>query len=134
MNEFGLERKDLFITTKIPPSHQGYDKAKEIIQQSLTNLGLEYIDLMLIHWPGVNSFKKTDSRNQTVRHETWRAMEEFVEKGLIKSIGVSNFLPRHIEALLEVAKIKPVINQIEIHPLYVEWDTIECCQKNNILV
>lgn len=91
MKDFGLKREDLFITSKIPPSHQGYDKAKQSIEASLEKLDLDYIDLMLIHWPGSVGLTQKDERNREYRHGTWRALEEYVDKGLIMSIGVSNF-------------------------------------------
>ena len=132
--DFGLKREELFITTKIPPSHQGYEKAKACIEASLKNFDLGYIDLLLIHYPGSSGLDHKDHKNIENRHATWKAMEEYVDAGLVKSIGISNFRPKHIEALLKVARIKPVVNQFELHPLYVEYDTIKACQDNNILV
>mmetsp|Transcript_27033 Transcript_27033/g.26096 ORF Transcript_27033/g.26096 Transcript_27033/m.26096 type:complete len:142 (-) Transcript_27033:277-702(-) len=134
MAEFGLKREDFFITSKIPPSFQGTSKAKECIEASLKNFDLDYIDLMLIHWPGVSGAGKKDKEVVTIRHQTWKVLEEYVDAGWIRSIGISNFQRRHIEDLLKVCRIKPAVNQFELHPLYVEHDTITCCQENNILV
>jgi methylglyoxal/glyoxal reductase len=83
-------------------------------------LGCSYLDVLLIHWPGIAGCKPEDPKNAQVRLETYRALEELVDKKLIKGIGVSNFLKRHLEHLLANTKIKPVLNQIEIHPL--GWD------------
>jgi len=86
-------------------------------------LGLEYLDLVLIHWPT----SLAGEAGEAGRLDTWKALEEFKAAGKVKSIGVSNFLPRHLESMLTKIKEKPVINQIEIHPLYIEEDTIKFC-------
>jgi diketogulonate reductase-like aldo/keto reductase len=132
--DFGLKREDLFITTKVPTSAQGYEKARDIIKKSLANFDLGYIDLVLIHHPSSSGLKRKDPKNREQRHGTWKALEEFVDEGLVRSIGVSNFQARHIEQLMEIARIKPVINQFELHPMYVEYETIEACRVHNFLV
>ena len=86
--------------------------------------------MMLLHFPATEGLEKKDPLHIENRHGSWRALEEFVEQGLIKSLGISNFLPHHIEDLLKVCKIKPVCNQFEIHPMYYEHDTIENCRQN----
>ena len=133
--EFGLKRSDFFISTKVWCENMGYEKTKAIIKQCLENLAdLEYIDLLFIHFP-VNEQHPPDYPNHVQdRHDTWRAMEEAVDAGKVKFLGVSNFFPRHIEDILSIAKYRPVVNQFELHPLYVETDTIECCKKNGIIV
>jgi diketogulonate reductase-like aldo/keto reductase len=112
----------------------GYEKTKKAVEIALANLDLEYIDLMFLHFPATEGLEKKDPMHVEKRHGSWKALEELVEAGKLKFIGISNFLPHHIEALLKVCKIKPVVNQFEIHPMYVEHDTIECCRKNNIIV
>lgn len=102
----GLAREEVFITTKVRASQLGYDATKTAFYESLEKLQLDYIDLFLIHWP------KTGLYN-----DAWRAMEELYEAGKIKAIGVSNFLPEHLDQLLTTAKIVPMINQIEVHPM-----------------
>ena len=85
---------------------------------------------MLIHHPSSSGLKHKDPKNVTNRHESWKVMEDFVDKGLIKSIGVSNFKVKHLQELLPIARIKPVVNQIELHPLYVEQETLDFCQQH----
>ena len=121
-----LPRNDLFLTTKIIPQDMTYEKAKQSIDKSLKKLNTDYIDLVLIHWPGVT--------NPQQRIDVWKALEEAVEQGKVKSIGLSNFLKKHIEQILNNCKIKPVINQIECHPLYYDKDTIEYCKSQNIII
>ncbi|MBC2238800.1 aldo/keto reductase [Listeria innocua] len=101
-----IPREEVFITTKVRASLLGYDTTKAAFYESLEKLQLDYIDLFLIHWP------KTGLYN-----EAWRAMEELYEAGKIRAIGVSNFLPEHLAQLLTTAKITPMINQIEVHPM-----------------
>lgn len=88
----------------------------------------------MIHHPGCAKVDPKDEENQELRHGTWRALEEAVDAGLIRSIGVSNFKPNHIELLLKEASIMPAINQFEVHPIYVEHETIEFCKQNDILI
>ena len=121
-----LPRNDLFLTTKIIPQDMTYEKAKQSIDKSLKKLNTDYIDLVLIHWPGVT--------NPQQRIDVWKALEEAVEQGKVESIGLSNFLKKHIEQILNNCKIKPVINQIECHPLYYDKDTIEYCKSQNIII
>lgn len=90
--------------------------------------------MVLIHHPSTAGLKHSDPKNLENRNGTWRALEEYVDAGLVKSIGVSNYHSRHIEELWKVARIKPVINQFELHPLYVEHDTIATCQQHGIMV
>lgn len=101
----GLKREDLFVTSKVWNAHLTYDETIAAFEESLTRLGLEYLDLYLIHWPGADAFK-----------ESWQALEELYKAGKIKAIGVSNFQIHHLEALLSYATVVPVINQIELHP------------------
>lgn len=102
----GVPREEVFITTKVRASQLGYEATKAAFHESLEKLQLNYIDLFLIHWP------KTGLYN-----DAWRAMEELYEAGKIRAIGVSNFLPEHLDQLLTTAKITPMINQIEVHPM-----------------
>ncbi|EAG4504458.1 aldo/keto reductase [Listeria monocytogenes] len=102
----GVPREEVFITTKVRASQLGYEATKAAFYASLEKLQLNYIDLFLIHWP------KTGLYN-----DAWRVMEELYEAGKIRAIGVSNFLPEHLDQLLTTAKITPMINQIEVHPM-----------------
>ncbi len=97
MKEFGIQRSEIYITTKIGPSQMGYEKTKASIEQSLKNFqGLDFIDLYLIHFPAAASLKHKDPKNRELRHETWRALEEAVDANLIRNIGVSNFHVSHL--------------------------------------
>ena len=105
----GIPRDELFVTTKLWNSDQGKDEAPAALATSLELLGLDYIDLYLIHWPA-------PSRGRYV--ETWLALEELAAKGLSKAIGVSNFEPGHLEDILEAGSVVPAINQVELHPAF----------------
>ena len=113
IKESGIARKDLFITTKISPSNMRKPPQKDAIDASIEALGGEYLDLFLLHWPVSPHIQ-----------ETWEILEGYVQKGLIRSIGLSNFNPHHIEDLMKYAKVRPVLNQIEIHPYH--------SQENNV--
>lgn len=105
----GIERSELFITTKVNTVEMRNGTVRQSLDKSLADLGVDYIDLVLIHWPVEGHIK-----------ETWQILEEYVDKGKIRSIGVSNFNPHHIDSLLTYARIRPVVNQIEIHPYMVQ--------------
>ena len=112
-------------------TERGYEKTLRAFNKTLKDLQLDYLDLYLIHWPATeNQFDNWKVLNS----ETWRAMEELYKQGKIKSIGVSNFLPHHLEALMEIATIKPSINQIEFHPGFMQQECVSFCKANNILV
>ncbi len=107
IKESGIARQEVFITTKISPPNMRKPPQKDAIDASIEALGGEYLDLFLLHWPVSPHIQ-----------ETWETLEEYVRKGLIKSIGLSNFNPHHIEDVLKYAKVRPVLNQIEIHPYH----------------
>nr|WP_321452011.1 aldo/keto reductase [uncultured Carboxylicivirga sp.] len=127
----GIVRGDVFVTTKLWRECLGYKSAKEEFELSLQKLGLDYIDLYLIHWPA-NAKNYNDW--QKANADTWRAMEELQQEGKIKSIGVSNFFQEHLEALFTTAKVKPAVNQIEFHPGYWQKDLVQYCQHQGIVV
>ncbi|MFI7481986.1 aldo/keto reductase [Kocuria sp. M1R5S2] len=104
-----VPREEIVVTTKIPGRHHGYDGARASVRTSLANLGLERIDLLLIHWPLPRLDRYVD---------TWRAMVEMREEGLVRTIGVSNFTPAHITRLQEATGVTPAVNQIELHPYF----------------
>ncbi|MDR2221491.1 MAG: aldo/keto reductase [Flavobacteriaceae bacterium] len=132
IRESGVAREDIFVTTKVWRENMGYEETKKALAISLEKLGLDYIDLYLIHWPA--NYKNFGANWQKVNAETWRAMEELQAQGKIKSIGVSNFWEEHLEALLETAKVVPAINQIEFHPGYWQPDLKAYCEKKHILI
>ena len=118
-----IPRSDIFVTTKLWNSDQGYDPALAGLDASLTKMGLEYVDLYLVHWP-----KPAHTR------DTWRAMEESKASGKARSIGVSNFLPEHLDQLLEHSTVTPSINQIEFHPHLQSPELIDYCADHGIVV
>ncbi len=118
----GVARNELFITTKLWISAAGYEKTKKAFEKSLTNLGLEYLDLYLIHQPFGDV------------HGSWRAMEELYNEGRIKAIGVSNFQPDRIMDLMVFNKIVPAINQIETHPFNQQIENQDFLTENNVQI
>ena len=124
------DRSDIFITSKLWNTNRSYNKAFKGFEKSMRNLDLEYIDLYLIHWPA-NSKKYKDPSE--INRETWRALEELYENGRVKAVGVSNFLPHHIEELKETAGILPMVNQIELHIGYMQEEVVRYNKANNIV-
>ncbi len=127
----GVPRKDLFITTKLWNANHSYDLTMRSFEESMNKLGLDYLDLFLIHWPNPIAFR---DRWQEANAESWKAMEELYEAGKIRAIGISNFFPRHIEALLKTAKIVPMVNQIHLCPGDTEDETVDFSRKHNMIL
>lgn len=123
LKQSGINRDELFVTTKVYNDMQGYEETHQSFKESLERLNLDYVDLYLIHWPITEKY-----------HETWRAMEEIYESGKAKAIGISNFHPQHIEDLMTTAKIKPMINQIERHPNLNQNELIAYCKERDIAI
>mgnify|MGYP000721516181 FL=1 len=126
----GINRHDLFITTKLWNADHGYKSAKAAIDRSLQNLKVDYLDLYLIHWPN-----PVDMRDHwaEANAESWRAMEEAVQAGKIRAIGVSNFRKRHLDELLKTAEIKPVVNQIMLNPSDIQPDVVKVNNELKLL-
>ncbi len=127
----GVKREDIFLTTKHWVTERGYDKTLKAVEDSLKKLDTDYLDLYLIHWPLV---EKASPEWKEVNASTWRAFEKLYNEGIIKAIGVSNFLPHHITALEEHCEIMPMVNQIEFHPGFPQLNTVKFCQDKGILV
>ena len=124
------DRADVFITSKLWNTNRSYNKAFRGFDKSMRNLDLDYIDLYLIHWPANKvRYKNPDKVNAV----TWQALEELYTEGRVKSIGVSNFLPHHIEELKKSAKVLPMVNQIELHVGYMQEDVVAYNENNGIV-
>ncbi len=131
----GVERNQIFVTSKVAAEHKTYQTATESINESLKAMGLEYIDLMLIHspqpWAEVN---QSDNRYREENKEVWRAMEDAIKAGKIRAIGVSNFLKEDIENIMSNCEIKPMVNQVLAHITNTPFELIDYCRKQNIIV
>ncbi len=127
----GIDRKELFVTSKVWNTERGYETTLKAFEKSLKDLQLDYLDLYLIHWPATaHQFNNW----QQINSDTWKAMEKLYTEGKIRAIGVSNFLQHHLEPLLENAVVKPAVNQIEYHPGFMQNECVKFCADNNILV
>lgn len=126
-----VNRKDLFITSKVWNDQRGYEETRKAFFESLERLQLEYLDLYLLHWP--NSIHFRDNW-QEMNAQSYKALEDLYNEGYIKAIGVSNFQPHHLRELFKTAKIKPHVNQIRICPGDTKDETVEFSRKNNIFV
>ncbi len=129
--ESGIQRDELFVTSKVWNTDRGYETTLRAFERSLNDLQLDYLDLYLIHWPATSN---SSSNWKQINADTWRALEELHEAKLIRSIGVSNFMPQHLAPLMETASVLPVVNQIEYHPGFMQHKCVEFCREHNILV
>jgi diketogulonate reductase-like aldo/keto reductase len=127
----GVKRQDIFVTTKHWVTERGYEKTLAAIDTSLKNLGQDYLDLYLIHWPCV---EKISPNWQEINAETWRGFERAYQDGKLRAIGVSNFEQKHLDPLFANASIKPMVNQLEFHPGYTQMDNIRYNMEKGLLV
>ncbi|WP_329005734.1 aldo/keto reductase [Kribbella sp. NBC_00709] len=121
----GLPRSELFVTTKLRNGEHGYESALKAYDETLQRLGLDYADLYLVHWPNPTVDRYVDS---------WRALERIYIDERVRAIGVSNFLPEHLDRLAKEASVVPAVNQIELHPSYQQHELTELCRKQSIAV
>ncbi|AOH56209.1 glyoxal reductase [Peribacillus muralis] len=121
LKEAGITREDLFVTSKVWNADLGYESTLAAYEKSLTKLGLEYLDLYLIHWPVEGKYK-----------EAWRALETLYKEGKVKAIGVSNFQIHHLEAVMKEANVKPMVNQVECHPRLTQKELQAFCKEQGI--
>jgi len=128
----GKPRSELFVTSKLWNTERGYDSTLRACEKSLKDIGTDYLDLYLIHWPA-NTMQFGD-KAASINLDTWRAMERLVDEGVLRSIGLSNFYPSHMEPILAGANIAPAVDQIEYHPGLLQEETIALCRKHGILV
>lgn len=130
VRESGVARPELLLASKVWKTEMGYDETMRAAEHSLNRLGTDYLDLYLIHWPRPD-LETPDWR--TLCRETWRAMERLYGEGVFRAIGISNFLPHHIENLAVSGNVAPAVNQIEFHPGYPQLETVSYCQEHGIL-
>lgn len=123
IKDSGIRREEIFVTTKLSPINLGYEEAKKELLISLEKLGLDYVDLYLVHWP---------SPSNALNQATWRGMEEVYDQKLARAIGVSNFKIHHMDALLKTARIKPMADQIELHPGLYQLPMQKYLEEKNI--
>ncbi|MDT7828962.1 aldo/keto reductase [Pricia sp. S334] len=121
ISQSNVARDDIFVTSKVWNSDQGYESSLKAFDASMDRLGLDYLDLYLIHWPVEGKYK-----------DTWRALEKLYKDKRVRAIGVSNFLQHHLEDVLKVAQTAPMVNQMEFHPYLVQQELIDFCDTENI--
>lgn len=131
IKESCVKRNDIFVTSKVWNTERGYDSTLRAFDKTCSDLCLDYLDLYLIHWPAsANQFADW----QEINAKTWKAMERLYNEGRVRSIGVSNFLPHHLEALATTAMVPVMVNQIEYHPGFMQKECVDYCKQHNILV
>jgi len=121
IKEAGVPREELFITTKVWNADQGYDSTLQAFETSRKKLGLDYVDLYLVHWPVKGKYK-----------DTWKALEKLYKDGVVRAIGVSNFQIHHLEDLMADSEVVPMVNQVEYHPLLTQEPLRAFCRDNQI--
>ncbi|CAD6188068.1 unnamed protein product [Caenorhabditis auriculariae] len=129
--ELGLTREDIFITSKLSPSNAGVKKATSSVIKSLEKLKTDYLDLLLIHWPG-SRLKSEDEGNRILRRESWEALTDLMQQGKLREIGVSNFEVKHLEELKSFSNVLPAVNQVEFHPHFHQIELLKYCRENQI--
>lgn len=133
IRDSGIPRQEIFVTTKLWNTNHSYEEAYQAFEQSMEKLGLDYLDLYLIHWPNPKPLRENDEW-KTRNAEVWRAMEDLYQEGKIRAIGVSNFLPHHLDALLETARIIPAVNQVRLAPGVYQEEVVDYCKEKGILL
>ncbi|MDH4140876.1 MAG: aldo/keto reductase, partial [Coriobacteriia bacterium] len=123
IRDSGVPREAVFIATKVWNTEQGFSETQEALERSLARLDVDYVDLYLVHWP-----------IPSLMLETWRAMERCLVQGLARAIGVCNFLPHHLDALLSRADVAPAVDQFEFHPRLQQPEVVSFCVRNSIAV
>lgn len=126
IKESNLPREEIFVTSKVWKDSMGYENTIKSFNNSLQDLGLDYIDLFLIHWPRNNDEK--------LNIDTWKALEDLYKQKKVRAIGLSNFLKHHLEIILNNCEIVPMVDQLEFHPGLTRKETLEFCKENDIVV
>lgn len=123
IRESGINREEIFLTTKVWNTEQGFDSTTNAINASLSRLKVDYVDMLLIHWPAPNKDKFVD---------TWRALIQAKEQGKVRSIGVSNFTEKHIQRLIDETGVAPILNQVELHPFFQQAQLRQALSQLNV--
>lgn len=131
IRDSNIPREEIFVTTKVWNTNRGYEKAKKSLEESLEKLGLEYVDLLLIHWPA--NEKQFPGKSDEINLDTWKALIELYKGGKAKSIGVSNFYLHHLQNLICNSEITPMVDQIELHPGYMHIELLEFLKSHQII-
>lgn len=131
LKESGIAREDVIIETKLWIDEMGYDNAKKALDRSLNRLQTDYLDIYMIHWPRRTG--DIDEKWKELDIETWKAMEEMVADGRVGRLGLSNFLPHHLKNILDNCAIRPVVDQLELHPGYSQEAAVSYCKENDVL-
>lgn len=131
IKESGIDRKELFITSKLSNQAHGYEKTMEAFEGTMEKLGLDYLDMFLIHWPNPIAFR---DHWQEANAGSWKAFEELYKAGRIRAIGISNFRQHHIEALMETATIPPLVNQMKLCPGETQEEVVDYCRSKGMLL
>nr|XP_021187535.2 uncharacterized oxidoreductase YtbE [Helicoverpa armigera] len=134
--QHGLDRDDIFVTTKLSPADHGdKDIVKKAYQASLQKLDIDFIDLYLMHFPGTARLQIGDPKNTEMRLKTWASMVDLYDDGWVNAIGVSNFTVAHLQQLMEANHdVYPAVNQVEWHPFYYQMELMDYCKKNSIVL
>ncbi len=131
LKESGIDRKDVIIETKLWIDEMGADGVFDACEKSLNRLQTDYIDIYMIHWPRQTGADDEDWKTMDI--ETYKAMEKLVDQGKVKRLGLSNFLPHHLKNIMENCRIRPVVDQLELHPGYSQEFAVDYCKKNDVL-
>ncbi|KAM6989684.1 glyoxal reductase-like [Tautogolabrus adspersus] len=129
IRDSGVPRSDLWVTNKLWPEDYGYESAKKAFEKSCSQMGVEYLDIYMLHWPGG---MQPGHSNRSLRAIAWHALEELYEEGLCRSIGVSNFMIHHLEELKQDCTVVPHVNQVEYHPFQQPRELMEYCRQEGI--
>lgn len=121
VKESGIPREEIFITTKVWNTEQGYQSTLNAFEDSRKKLDVDYVDLYLVHWPVIGRYV-----------ETWKALEKLYKDGIVRAIGVSNFQIPDLQEILDICEIKPVLNQVELHPVFRRAELHQFCARNQI--
>lgn len=127
----GIGRKELFLTSKLRNPDHGYESTLKAFEKTINQMQVDYLDLYLIHWPVPVDFKDNYIEKNI---ETWKAFEKLYKEGKVRAIGISNFLPHHIDELMAATEIKPMVNQIEYHPSCLQRELIAYCKKLGMVI